>query len=416
MTDAKIAIVDPTFLEYGGHHMTCLETLQKALQPHQAVFYIHRHSSSDVSNILDDVRFEFATEQHRLSNQRVKRQMKPVRWTISQTVRRLGGKPADRLNGKHYVRELERLFDAYGPSDHLISPTTRADMLGSLITVASSRKTETLPHVHLRFLEYAPESDSALATANYERLAELSAENPHIHIYTETQTLRRHFEDRFGIKGIGSAILQPGPTVPAVERKAMSDKIRIGYLGGNLRRNKGFERIPAIVGLTMQKVAGTALENKIEFVIQLAHDENSIALRKELSELPGIAQGQLRFVEGDHDLEAFTALLASCDVMLFPYSQAREQVLAGSGILIDAVIHGVPLVSAPISTLSEFVEEETGKIASSDQEFADAIVEIASDIGTYGANAARRSLEFSEAWRTNDLVTNVRRSLQDADA
>ncbi|WP_136657609.1 glycosyltransferase [Nitratireductor sp. XY-223] len=407
---AGIAVVDPTHLENGGHHLTSLELLQRALHPHRTTFFIERHSSPQVLDVLDDVRFEFATGQHRLTVQRAKRKANIARWRVSQTVRLLSGKPADVLDGSCYVQDLLRVIDMYGPSDHLILPTARADVLCSLLTAAARRPAAHLPHMHVRLLEFASPPDRELANSGFRGLANFADGFERLKVYTETETLRRHLAERFGFKEIGSAILQP----PAAEKRPATDKISIGYLGGRLRRDKGYHRLPDIVGRTERKIAGTAFQDKVWFVVQLQKDDTSSALREELLAVPGVSPDRFRFVDEVVDMEGFSALIAGCDVVILPYETEKNELVIGSGIVIDAVINGVPVVCAPVNGLMEFVSADAGIVAGSDEAFADAIVKIVSDIGTYKAGAARASTQLADAWRTNDLVMNVRCDLDAA--
>ncbi|WP_419907484.1 hypothetical protein [Hoeflea sp.] len=410
----KAAIIDPTYLETGGHHVASLQVLQKALHPHRVTIYTHRHSSPEIFDVLEEVRLEFATDQHRLTNQRVKRKASATRWRISQAVRKLSGKPGDVLDGTCYVRELETLFDRYGPMDHLVFPTTRADILASVLNVATRRRVQDLPHLHMRVLEFSTPPDLSLAIQNYGDLARLAAASDRVRIYTETDALRRHLSESYGIDHIGSAILQPPVSNSAPGRKVPTGTIKIGYVGGRLRRDKGYYRLPKIVSETIRRIADTPLEDRVRFVVQLSNQEESETLRQNLIALPGVSEDRLQFVTDDLDLQQFSSLIASCDAILLPYSADRKEMFVGSGILIDAVINGVPAICAPNDALTEFLTDENGAVADSDEAFAEAIVTIASDIETYKANAARASLKLVDAWCTNDLVTTVRQGLQTA--
>ncbi len=409
----RVAVVDPARQELGSHHFTSLELLQEALHPHVPTFYVNEASSQDIESVLGDVRFAFTTDPDRPTPQRRKRKSNVLRWRLSQSIRRLQGYPQDILDGQCFRDELLAILNKHDSADHLIFPTTKIDTLASLISVIRTLGPDNIPHLHLRFLEYAPWPDRELARSTYAQLSELAAHSPQIHIYTETDTLRRYLKSRFGFTKIGKTILQPPSADPSLREKyaAQDGEISIGYVGGELRKDKGYERLPSIIGAAAKKFEDTGFAQSIRFVVQVTNNRRGRALKQELLAIPGLEPQQWSFVSGDFDLAEFSALLSSCDILLFPYSDEKKAQMISSGILIDAVINAVPVICAPIDTLTEFVTDESGVVAESNEAFADAIVRVCSELDLFKANAARVSKKLRDAWRKNDLVKDVFRGL-----
>ncbi|MDA4846343.1 glycosyltransferase [Hoeflea poritis] len=410
----KVAIVDPEYQSLGGHHLTSLELLERALHPLCPACHVNSRSPQEIANVLKRVHLDFVTDPAQPARRRRIRNSNPARWYLMQAVRRLKGLPADTIDGTDYADEMFAVLSRYGPGDHLIFPTTKVDTHASLLAAIARIQPDNMPHLHLRFLEYAPKHDRSLATQCFGRLATLSRMTNRIHIYTETETLRRNLIDRFGFEKIGRVILQPSRiTSPACEKRPSDNqKIRIGYVGGNLRKDKGYERLPAILSLASRKMAGAPYADTVRFVIQIADSRRGQRLKRRLRGSGAIPSGQLDFVSGPLDLTEFSALLASCDLLLFPYTRDKSEQMISSGILIDSVINGVPAICPPVPTLTEFISTETGAVADSDEEFAEAIMRLISNIGAYKAQAELASEKYADAWRSNDLVDLIRDDLQ----
>lgn len=407
--EARIGVVDPARQEIGGHHLTSLELLQEALQPHDLIFYVNKDSSQDIGRVLGDVRLAFTTDPDRPTPQRRKRSSNALRWRLSQSLRRIQGHPPDILDGQCYRNELQEILAGHDSMDHLIFPTTKIDTLASLITVIGQLGPDNIPHLHLRFLEYAPRPDRELARSSYAQLSELAASCPRIHIYTETETLRRYLQSRFGFTNIGKTILQPPEADPELRQKYIAEPgvISIGYVGGGLRTDKGFQRLPSIIGMAVQMLREADIAQSTRFVIQVSDDRRGRTLKADLSAIADLDPQQLSFVSGEFDLDEFSALLSSCDILLFPYSDEKKAQMISSGILIDAVINGVPVICTPIDTLTEFVTKKTGAVAESDKDFANAIVRLCANIEDYKANAAKLSDNFHDVWRKNVMIDRI---------
>jgi hypothetical protein len=126
--------------------------------------------------------------------------------------------------------------------------------------------------------------------------------------------------------------------VPPPEKPA-GEPAMVGILGG-ARPEKGSHLIPAIV--TESRHLG-----RINFAVQLANEQLS---EKDFASLCGVAEEPgVRAAYGPLDQATYRSLLASCDILLFPYDRLRYRQRL-SGIFVEAAFTGRPVV-VPADTL-----------------------------------------------------------------
>jgi glycosyltransferase involved in cell wall biosynthesis len=116
-------------------------------------------------------------------------------------------------------------------------------------------------------------------------------------------------------------------------RAAAGRPPRVGVLGG-ARPEKGSHLLPAIVRASRERTA-------VDFVLQLANEQLTAESFAELCALahePGI-----EVASGPLDRAGYLRLLASSDLVLFPYERIPYRQRA-SGIFSEAVLAGLPVV------------------------------------------------------------------------
>lgn len=404
----RIGVIDGACRSLGGHHLTSLQVIARALPGLRPVFHIHRDADPRIATLLGEVRFDFTGDPYRPTAQRQRKARRGWLWHVYQLSRRLRGRPADVIDGSCHRSDLAAILHHYGPGDHLVLPTTRLDMLSSLLDVVGEQSAASLPRLHLRFLEYADEPDRELAERSFGRLADLVSGGAPVHLYCETDTLRRFLGDSFGLRPIDPCLLQPPAADPALRDTLRGEDaaLRVGFLGGS-RRDKGFYRLPAIARATFSELASGPAP-PLRFVVQVSGGGPEDWLRRQLAAGDGLSEGQFELVPGPLDDRSFSALLAGCDILLLPYSDRNSCRCIGSGLLIDARINGVPVVCTPQRTLEEFISPDTGLTAESDRDFGRCIVTIARDIDRFRSAAAREADHYRDLWQTNRLVTRLR--------
>ena len=404
----KVGVIDGACRSLGGHHLTSLQVIRKALPDQQPVFHVHRDADPQITDLLGEVRFDFTTDPYRPTGQRQRKAKRKWLWHAYQLGRRLRGKPVDVLDGSYHRHDLAAIVRQYGHGDHLAIPTTRADMLASLLDVVESVAPDSLPHLHLRFLEYAGEHDRALADRSFSRLATFALSGAPVSLYCETETLRQYLANSFGLESIELCILQPPP--PDADAQTQVERpdgfIRVGFLGG-ARRDKGYFRLPAIIAAAVRQETPETTPS-LRFVLQVPGGKEEDWLRAKLADDEALSEDQLELVRGPLDEDRFSALLAGCDILLLPYSNRYTLRHMGSGLLIDARINGIPVVCTPHDTLTEFISAETGKVAETDGDLGRALASIAGDLDRYREAATREEADYRDLWRTNALVSRLR--------
>lgn len=92
-----------------------------------------------------------------------------------------------------------------------------------------------------------------------------------------------------------------------------------------------------------------------------------------------------------------------CDVILLPYI-LDSYVKRGSGIVVDAVAHGVPFVCTSGTAMCELIQSGNGLAASNNREFAQCLLTIARDLGGFKAAAREAAIDAREWWSDSMFV------------
>ncbi|MDX5593348.1 hypothetical protein [Pseudovibrio sp. SPO723] len=196
-------------------------------------------------------------------------------------------------------------------------------------------------------------------------------------------------------------------TIRAVRRWKAGEVFRIGVYGGP-RQDKGSDRI-ASIAQALRYANSKAPENavKFEFLVQadLTPGETD-PLYESLAALPTDLDG-VRItplgpsLSGTEFIDAFMA----CDVVLLPYSQSKKR-LVGSGIVVDAVFARKPLIYTTGMSMIPFMVHGNALQADSDDEIANAIVEISDNYQEF-AMGADKAFEFAKLKVENPPLPNA---------
>jgi glycosyltransferase involved in cell wall biosynthesis len=151
--------------------------------------------------------------------------------------------------------------------------------------------------------------------------------------------------------------------IPLLEKPA-GELVTVGILGG-ARPEKGSYLIPAIVRESRRL-------GQINFAIQLVNEqlsETDFTSLCRLAEEPGI-----RIAYGPLDQVAYRSLLASCDIVLFPYERIPYR-QRPSGIFVEAAFTGRPVVVPTETWMSRQLDAGTVAGTAYDGDDATAIAE-----------------------------------------
>lgn len=167
-----------------------------------------------------------------------------------------------------------------------------------------------------------------------------------VRLYSDTESLARAHA---ALSGVSVGCL-PIPVVPAV-RRPRGATFQATYLG-DARDEKGFPLlVEAIEGLAAEREAGT-----MRFVLQshfnsaTGDPRTALALARLGQDAPGVA-----LVGRALDADAYSTLLGEADAIVLPYEPEAYR-LRSSGVLVEALASGVPVVVTAGSWLADQVQ------------------------------------------------------------
>ncbi|CDN57394.1 Hypothetical protein RG1141_PA05590 (plasmid) [Neorhizobium galegae bv. officinalis bv. officinalis str. HAMBI 1141] len=299
-----------------------------------------------------------------------------------------------------------------GADDLVIVPTAELDTLESAVELTAILG-DAAPRICLRFL------NSELGDRNErlrsKRLEAILTNLPaNVFLFTETEELSVHFRETFGMPVEGGFYLpcSMNATIIPGARIDRGDRFRIGVFG-EPRPEKGSRRLTGIIA-ALAKLAETRAAPPLDFLIQ-----GSTADFRE-----GGVYGDLRkFQEGEWNIfvspqdnrispEEFEQLFHSVDVVLLPYETAIYS-LQGSGVVQDAVAAHKPVIHTRYMSMMAFLSHGNGVPATTDQEFAEAILRVAADPLSLQEGTARAAVYFRNALAGNPLLRVLQTSLRD---
>jgi glycosyltransferase involved in cell wall biosynthesis len=168
---------------------------------------------------------------------------------------------------------------------------------------------------------------------------------------------------------------------------AVDDVVRVGWLG-EPRREKGSTILPDII----ERVLSHESSKRFQFVVQsLGMD------RKWLNELNRrLDKFGDSVVRLKSDLEGATYFnaLASCDILLLPYDPASYPKERGSGIAIEALVTGIPIVATKETFAASLIDDNCGLTGDNTESLACSVIEIGSDLDKFKALATKRAQQL----------------------
>ena len=216
-----------------------------------------------------------------------------------------------------------------------------------------------------------------------------------VHLYTET---KRHASSLAA--SLGRTVLPyPFPAhAETMRRDPQKNNYRVCFIGGG-RRDKGFDLIPDIVRSFQEKV----LAQDVTFTVQAPRPEDG--LKQELTSL--LRMDCVEVLDNQLNEAKYQECLDACSIMVFPYNQGVYR-SRGSGIVSEAVAHGIPYICTEDTSLAEMLEEGSGKVAIGADEFAEAIADIVKNYDDYSRNAIQAALLYRKRLLKSVLIENVR--------
>jgi len=298
------------------------------------------------------------------------------------------------------VCEQAHVYEA----DHVVLPTAEPDLINELLGHVGKRQISDQPRVHARFLSKAYrrglfDLDELLGCIARERYGNRP------HVYVEMPAMQRYIEGRHGISSDLFPYLLGMPEKGGHRRKP-DGRVVFGFLGG-VRDAKGFERLLPII----QRVCAASSYDKrrIRFLAQL--DGASSRAKQEIAALKaGVARlnVDMHFHEGTASAEQYADLFDSVDCLLLPY-RAKQYHLSGSGLLLEALVHGKPFICSANLSFSDYARAGNALEAEDDAAFASAILQVVDDPTPFIEAARRSACAYGAELEDNVLVHRLLR-------
>ncbi|MBO6920098.1 MAG: hypothetical protein JJ858_16845 [Rhizobiaceae bacterium] len=226
-------------------------------------------------------------------------------------------------------------------------------------------------------------------------------------LLTETDSLARAFEKDEGLSNAQTLLLPCTFSSDDFydedgEKEKPQHLFRIGHMG-SIRKDKGFTNVPTILSALSKELKTQQPNYRVEYKLgtiwQKIHKpwvlkfETRLLVRSFINKIKGIALDVVR-LPIMHNLTDFASLFDEVDIIILPYDQKRY-LNSGSGIIIDAVMRGKPIVYMKGMGMAEFLHCENAEPAVTPHEFAQKLVMVMRNFEQYshGARDARKKLQ-----------------------
>jgi hypothetical protein len=404
MSDAsarqKLLIVERKLVHNRGHHHTQIAALRRYFPHHETIIVAGEAYDGFLgaaAGKLSNRSIKLAKLRSRLLYGNAFEQMAAVFGVLK-------AKHSLKLPRSAFGKQLADICRSLGvgANDLIVIPTADLDTLESAVELSTVLADET-PRICLRFL------NSELGDRNEKirsrRLGAILAKLPaNVFLFSETEELAAFFQASFGMPVEGGFYL-PCSMPVAVPHSRMDDSgsFRVGIFG-EPRPEKGSARIADIVA-AVAELAESGSVGAIDFVIQ-----GSMA---DFSE--GGVYGALRsFNGGGRNItvspqgnrispQEFEQLFQSTDAILLPY-EAGTYGLQGSGVVQDAVAACKPIIYAKRMSMKAFLSFGNALPATTNQDFAEAILRIAADPSRFQPGTERAAGYFQDILLNNPIL------------
>jgi len=410
MTDAgarkKLLIVERKLMHNRGHHHTQISALSMLLPDHDMKFV----AGEAYDGFMGDAAGKLTTRSIKLSKLRSRLQFGNVFERLGAASGAVKARHMFKLPFSAFGRLLAEICGSLslGPDDLVVVPTADLDTLESAVELEAILK-DKAPRICLRFLnsELGDRNEKIRAKRLNAVLAKLP---PNVFLFTETEELASYFRNDFNMPVEGGFYLPCSmPIAPPRAAVVKDNRFRLGVFG-EPRLEKGSARLAGIVA-ALAELAKTGSVRPMDFVIQ-----GSAADFRE----GGVYGALQKFQEGNGSVfvspqhnrispEEFERLFRSVDAVLLPYEKAIYS-LQGSGVVQDAVAAHKPVIHTEGMSMMAFLSHGNGVSATTDWEFAEAILRVANDPLEFEQGTARAAAYFQDVLAANPLLRVVETS------
>ncbi|SCX20358.1 hypothetical protein DSM25558_2729 [Agrobacterium sp. DSM 25558] len=400
----KLLVVERKLVSNRGHHHTQIAALRRCLPDYQMSFV----AGEDYDGFLGVASGNLSSKSVELAKLR-------SRLHFGNAFERLGAAfsaakkrrilklPQSAFGGKlAEICQAQKL----GPHDILIVPTADLYTLESSVELTSILENRA-PKVYLRFLssELGDRNDKIRSRWLNSILADFPK---NVFLFTETEELAAYFRREFKMP-VESGVYFPcsvQPELPQNHNVERSSRFRIGFFG-EPRSEKGSARIAGIVTALAARAETTHIP-LLDFVIQGSASN---------FDKGGIYEGLQKFETSDADVivsrqdsrispPEFDQLFRSVDAILLPYDKSVYG-LQGSGVIQDAVLAYKPVIYTQGMSMLSFLSHGNGLPATTDEEFADAIIRVATNTSSFQEGTLRAAEYFQNVLATNPVLRSL---------
>lgn len=383
---SRIIVLQPECKGRAGHHYAQIKSLENAIVPMKPLICVHRQASETLD--FDEGR--------------------TFHWFSGRIAGSVASPSDTSLVATPGSRELDSLLNhiGIGPEDYLIFLSACAETALAVLQVLAARKMEHWPQCHLRFL--GDERRPDLEAIAHQKLGDLTRRSPKLHLYTEFAANVAHiakYYDKNIFRLSRLPTMWPDQTGLAGDLRR-DGRFTVGVFG-TPRRDKGKYRLAPIFAEFLA-LTGT-MDADFEFTALVQSDSRryrALRLRASIASKLRSEMGRVRFLPAEMSNEDFISHMRRCDVVLLPYTHASYE-RRGSGVMVDAVAHGVPVICQSGTAMCELIESGNGLAASNVREYAACLLTIAKDLDQY-RRAADKAAYAARDWATDSLLSTLR--------
>jgi glycosyltransferase involved in cell wall biosynthesis len=265
-------------------------------------------------------------------------------------------------------------------------------------------------HFHV-VLRYAPELVNVgfLADSDFAAMLARLADPDHgnTSLYTDSERLSQRYRDLSGRRVTTLPIPVPEAFRIAEGAPPSEDIVTLGFLGSS-RVDKGFDQLPEIIGSLPARIHGRAAKALVQ-VTRSSADPRIRAAISRLQSLGAMAPA-VEILDSPVPAETYYGWFSRATMVVLPYV-ARKYEASTSGILVEAILGGVPVVVRGNSWMGDQVVEAreryglaVGEVFTNRQGLVDAVARVARDSGAYRAHVRRYRASFRAFHNPERLV------------
>lgn len=388
-------IVDQSLRDFNGHYYEYDISLARALAARGVNTAVLAHRNCNVMLSAPDVEIKryFSkawNETHHRTSERMAREilgkipgeMRGLFISAASSMRRIMRRvlqqgPASLAPSlPDFGKQLVAYFDAehLNGHDHVLLHTIAIAELHSVIAAVDGR--ENLPRIDVVLRRDADEPDvkhdawggisGAFAAIRTRRTL---ASN--FRFFCDTDSLSQQYANLAGEVPVSTIPIPHGLDDNALRRRAkMATPACITYLG-NARTEKGYHLLPQAIAALRRDFLET---RRVRFVVQsnasLSLEEGVISAARR--RLASYGPDKVELVRRDLTTSEFQSLLFGSNLILLPY-QAERYRRRSSGILVQAMVAGIPVVVPAGTWLSEAAPRDAAVVFDDPARLGDAI-------------------------------------------